>query len=638
MTTPAHGRRAIWLLAGLTALLALLLYLPTLRYSFVGVDDQKHLADNPLILRGAASDLAELWARPYFGHYVPVNYTVWFAVARLANGDRLNAFNTTLQPAWFHAANVLCHALNVLLLCLLLWRLTGHPGAAVAGALLFAVHPLQVESVAWISSFRDPFSATWALLACHAYLRFTAGGRGCWGWYAAALACFVLGLLTKPQAVALPLVLAALDHWVGGRPWPWVAVALAPWLAPALAVVLLTAHTQPGAEAVAAALAPWYRPLIALDALAFYLGKLVWPAELALDYGRTPQHALQQGWLYWTWLLPATVAAGLAWWGRRQKLAPVAAALALTGVLPVLGLVPFAYQIHSTVADRYAYLALAGVALALAAALARVRRPWPWLAAGLVLALFAARTVQHLPVWRDSDHLLPHMLAVNPRSWLGNTDYGALLERRERFAAAEPYLRRGAELRPDQRLSWDLLATLYQHWGRHQDAERCAREALRVAPNTPDALTLLGEVLGAQRRATEALEYYDRALRLAPQFGRAHLGAAAAALALDRYPLAEYHCRQVLARRPNSQLAWHRLGVALYLEGRRAEALGPLQRAVDLQPDAADSRFMLGVTLLKEGRAHEAVPHLREAALLTPDDPVRAQALTAAELLAGDRR
>lgn len=342
----------------------------------------------------------------------------------------ISCFNAS--PAAFHATNLVAHVIATLLAYGLLWQLLRRtarepttrwrkPVAAAAGALLFGIHPLQIEAVAWVSGLRDVLGGMFGMAALWLFV-LAGDGRRRWLAYTGACIAFLLALGSKPGMVCLPAV-ALLIGW-HYRP-RFLAATLLPWFVIALAWAYLTGRVQPSAE-LARGLAPiWARPLIAADALAFYLGKLVWPAALCAEYGRSPDAVLASGKLYWTWLLPAAVAAALAAW-RRTRWALVPLAVFVVALGPTLGLVPFNYQVVSTVADRYAYFALIGPAWGLGVILARIRVPWP----ALSVAALAVVTMAHLRVWTDSEHLFAATLRVNPRSWKALHNFGNVLDNR----------------------------------------------------------------------------------------------------------------------------------------------------------------------------------------------------------------
>ncbi len=405
------------------------------RHGFVRWDDEINVYQNPYLNPVTPAHLAHFWFSAGMGQgadtvYRPVVYTAYALIARVA---RTAPYTTdsqmaTLDARPFHAANLLLHALNVLLVFGLLRRLTQRDWAAGAGALLFAVHPLQVESVAWVTGLTDLLGAFFSLLALGEHVRFRESGRR--RHRALAALWFLLALGSNPSAATLPLVALAVDHWLLGRTWREGVRALAWWLPLAGAMILVTRHAEP-VTALAVVVPLPARPLIAGDALAVGMAHLVWPVSLALDYGRSPHAVLGGGWAWLTGLVPLALAA-LVW--RSRPWLKAAAAVYVLALLPSLGLIPFRFQAYSTVADRYSYFALLGPALALAGTLAFLPRRLPArprLALGTACAggflMLGLTSALQVTFWQNSFALFGHAVEVNPRSWVSHFDLGSLL-------------------------------------------------------------------------------------------------------------------------------------------------------------------------------------------------------------------
>ena len=269
-------------------------------HEFLSWDDNIHVTENPLLNPVRWGGVAELWQQPYWGLYIPLSYT-FFAGEMAAAGS-------PPDPAVFHLVNLALHVGCVLLVFAILRRLFGHDGAACCGALLFGLHPVQVESVAWISETRGVLCGVFSLVAVWLYLRYAdvpGSRRSRIIHYALATAAFVLALLCKPAAVAVPLLIGVLDAGLLRRPWRQVLMCVGPWLVVALGWTAFTSQLQPGGS-LPHDLPIWARPLVAGDALAFYLYKLAAPLQCGPDYGRTPRWVMDRWWvLYLAWLLPA---------------------------------------------------------------------------------------------------------------------------------------------------------------------------------------------------------------------------------------------------------------------------------------------------------------------------------------------
>ncbi|MEA2709104.1 MAG: protein O-mannosyl-transferase, partial [Phycisphaerales bacterium] len=390
--------------------------------------------------------------------------------------------------------------------------------AALIGALLFALHPVQVESVAWVSGTKDVLFGMLSLLAIYEYLQFTQHppGNRARVHYAVATLAFVLAMLAKPTAMVVPLVVIVLDHFMLGRPLKQVLRSTWPWLVLAVPVMIVTKLSQPAAHATAAAAPILFRPLIAADALAFYFYKLVWPVTLTFDYGRTPQHVIETRAIAWTWIVPALLAV-IAWRFRRR--APALAAGLLVGVivlLPVLGLVAFDFQLYSTVADHYLYLAMLGPALIVAWCVSRRPTTATIVIAACVIAILGVRSFAQTKHWHDSRALFAHGIRVNPASFASYNSLAALAVEERDFPRAVDLSQRALRIRPNHANSHATLAEALRNQGDVDGAITALQAALKYEPDYQPALGNLAVALASRGRFADALRYARRLVELAP--------------------------------------------------------------------------------------------------------------------------
>jgi Flp pilus assembly protein TadD len=358
--------------------------------------------------------------------YVPVTYTFWSGLAAVADTGAADPAGISLNPLLFHAANLLLHLASTLIVWQILSRLTRRAAPATIGALFFGLHPVQVETVGWISGAKDLLAGLFSLLSIWQYLLHTESTDRTrrLAHLLAAFTAFLLAMLSKPAAIMTPIAIAAIDLWILKRPWRQTLRTLWFWGLAAVPVMVVAKLVQPTPETYAAPL--WTRPLLAADALAAYAGKLLWPSRLAIDYGRSPEWLLSSTQRYWTWLVPTAIAAACIISRRRLPWLIASATITAAFLAPVLGLVKFDFQRYSTVADHYLYTAMVGVAIAVAFALSQTNRRWPYAAAGIVLLAFAIRTTAQALSWRDSHSLFSHAVAVNPTSLAGHNGLGEM--------------------------------------------------------------------------------------------------------------------------------------------------------------------------------------------------------------------
>ena len=565
---PPRPTRAV---AALVALVALALS-PVVFADYIRFDDYGHILKNANLTPTSLTGLAGFWSKSYFSLYIPVTYSLWWLTAA-----GVHAFGGALaRSAWtFHGLNLVLHLVNAVLVFLivriLIRRCRGQApthaarhevALALTSALLFGLHPVQVETVAWISECKGDLSATFGLLALFIYYHSSKKYL--------TVALFVAAMLAKPSALVFPGILLLADRILLGRSLKASAtLPFLTWLV-LLPVALATKHLQPDLNIdFLPSLADRLR--IAVDALGFYLWKLGVPSSLALDYGRCPQWVLSHVGR-WGIALSATVSlAGLVV-GAHAVLRPSPArawyafvscgwAVFAFALLPVLGLVPFEFQDFSTVADRYMYVPMFGASLMAAGLVMRCRGAASARAVVVVVVvILAAASFRQAARWRSTETLFAHTLMVNPRSYLAHYSIAA-----EEMATG----------RLDAGIAEDL-------------------KALAIKPDYLHAEVALGAAWIQQGRYDEAIDHYARVLASNPSFAgkRASL-------------VASMH---------------NNLGMALHQVGRHAEGTQHFQKAVEVDPRMASGHLNLGNAAFNDGRYLDAIIEYERALSLSPGD------------------
>jgi protein O-mannosyl-transferase len=515
-----------------------------LGYGFVSWDDTTMVTANPLLHPVDRANLLFLWSHAYYGLYAPLTYTVYSlaaSISHLIGASPRYIMDGGLDPIPFHALSLTLHAACVLVVYQILLRLTGNERGSLLGALLFGLDPIQVEPVAWIGSLDTVLSGLFSLLSILLYVRHcqiperelgAPPGKD----YALASLFFLLALLSKPSAAALPLVAAVIGVGFLHRRTSFVLKEMGAWLVVSMVFALLTLRAQPFS---ASSLGPlWTRPFVAGDALAFYLTKLVLPFSTSPDYGRSPHWLLQHSWAYWTWILPAFGAA-LAWCARRQRPQILTcAALWLAALVPVLGLAPFAFQLDSTVADRYLYLAMLAPACAVGFYVPKISGR-AGLAASCVLLAFAATAAADVGSWRSSTSLFSHAVSVSPQSPAMHYDLGDSLERDGDVAGAASEFRTAIALDPAYAEARCNLAGLLA--ARNQTTASAAQYSLAISsdPSLWQARDGLAIDLAQLGRLSAAIEQWKQALEVNPQDEIARTNLAVAEQTLRAKPHAD---------------------------------------------------------------------------------------------------
>ncbi len=588
--------RRPWLLGLVLVVAVLVAYQPVWHAGFIW-DDDLHVTEN-VNLR-SLHGLYRIWFKPLADQqYYPLQLTGFWIEYHLWGP----------HPFGYHAVNVLLHVLNALLLWMVLQELDV-PGAWLAAA-VFAVHPVQVESVAWASELKNLLSTTFYLGALLAFFRFrpltgeARAGSPSWRSYWLAIALFLCALLSKTVACTLPAVLVLLLWWKRGRVERRDVGVLSPMFLLGITFGLMTAWLEKhhvGASGPEWSLSFLQRCLLAGRALWFYAGKLFWPHPLIFIY---PRWEIDPG-SPWQYLFPVTALVVLIalWWLRsRIGRGPLVAALCFGCTLfPALGffdVYPFRY---SYVADHFQYLACIGL-ISLAASTGTAigkravhgeehsRQAGPWdhdwgtVAAAIVLLTLGVATWKQARAYQDLKTLWGDTLMKNPRCWMAHNNLG----------------------------------TLFLQEGEVTDAIGHYEQAVRIKSDYDEAHCNLGYALQQTGKIEEAIAHYERALRINPDYAEVHNNLGIALYRTGKRAEAMEHFQQALRIKPDYAEAHNNLGIALAQTGKVGEAIAHYEQALRVNPDYADAHCNLGIALERAGRIPEAIEHLQQAVRIKP--------------------
>jgi tetratricopeptide (TPR) repeat protein len=545
--------------------------------------------------------------------YYPLLYSAFWVEHRLW-GDAVLGY---------HLVNVLEHVLAACLLVLIVRRLA-IPGAWLAG-LVFALHPVCVEAVAWISEQKSTLSAVFYLAAALAYLHFDRGRRK--SLYLWATLLFLLALPCKTVTAVLPAVLLVIFWWQRGRiEWRRDVVPLLPWFAFGAGAGVFTAwveKTRVGAEGASFSLTLLQRLLIAGRVIFFYAGKLLWPVNLIFTYPRWQPDPR----VWWQYLFPLGVLAMAIFLWRLPRRGPLAGFLIFCGTLfPVLGFLNVYPFIYSFVADHFQYLACLGIIVPVASALvigaSRISKP----ATAMVLVIPAVLGVlswRQSRMYSDSDTLYRTTLERNPSSWMAHDNLGiALAQTPAHLPEAMAEFETAVRLNPENAHAHvNLGNALSQLPGRLPEAIAEYRKALQIAPNYAEAHSDLGVALAQiPGRRQDAINEYRAALRGNPRLAETHnyLGIALSQ-APDLLPEAIAEYQAAIQLDPAYAEAHYNLGTALAQSGKLPEAVSEFQTALRINPGDAEAHNNLGAVLLQMRRTQEAIAEFQAALRIRPD-------------------
>jgi tetratricopeptide (TPR) repeat protein len=616
-------------------------YAQVYTHGFIAFDDPAYVSENPFVLRGLTREGVR-WAftTGRMGNWNPVTWLSHMLDAQLFGA----------HPGGHHLVNVALHLINTLLLYAVLKRMTGAAWRSLVVAALFALHPLHVESVAWVSERKDTLSTLFWLLTLWAYARYAEHSSG--RWYAAMLAFFALGLMCKPMLVTTPFLLLLLDIWPLRRPpWPpslagWFGAAAPPsnpkprsdrsrgasgarplqgdWRRrlweklPLLVIAALasglayTMQQQSGAVSSLDSLPLSLRIGNALVAYVRYLFMTLWPVNLAVLYPYDTGMPVWQPALAAILLL---VISGTVFW--KLPAAPYLFAgwfWYLGTLVPVIGLVQIGGQ---ALADRYTYVPLIGIFVAAvwgaAELAARHRTPQVAQAAAssLLVAAGAVLTFFQVGRWRDSETLLRHTIRVTRDNHVAYNNLGVALGQEGRTGEALESLHAALRIKPDYGDAYINVGVALERLERRSEAAEQYRLALRYAPRSAEALINLGRILSDRKEHTEAIELLSKAVQLDPESANAHNNLGAVLRAAGQPAEAAQSFRRALALRPDFVDAHVNLGVVLAELQRNEEALAQFQTALRYDPQSTNARNNLAAALFRLGRADDAMAEYR---------------------------
>ncbi|MGA2180386.1 MAG: tetratricopeptide repeat protein [Verrucomicrobiota bacterium] len=623
------GRRTVLGVCFLLVMVVFFIFGRTHGYGFVGFDDGDYFSSNYHV-RGGLTWKGVLWAfqTGYASNWHPLTWLSLMLDVEL--------FGT--GPAGPHLTNVILHAINTMLLFLLLKRLTSTLWPSAFVAALFAIHPLHVESVAWVSERKDVLSGLFFMLTLWAYARYVQGvTSGAWPAFAAlrrgkqvtgiqknipmsdpsrvtrhaslfyglALLFFALGLMSKPMLVTLPFVLLLLDYWPLGRvtsdkwrvtrfriPVPQLSslnhllLGKLPFLLLSAASCVATILAQREVIKSMIVLPLTLRLGNALVSCVTYIAQTVWPDNLAVFYPYrfdipTWQTAGAGALLLFITLLVFRTA-------RRFPYFTTGWLWYLGMLVPVIGLVQVGGQSH---ADRYTYLPQIGLFLVIVWAIRAWTASWRWrrqvlgVTAFSVIAVLMAGAWKQTAYWRNDQSLWTHALACTSGNYTAHNDLGYVLAAQGRTNEAIEHYQKALEIYPDYAEADNNLGTVFLNQGRLDEAAEYYHRALEANPSFAEAHNNLGILLAKQGRITEAIEHYQKAIEL----------------------------------NPNRAEMYNNLGNLLAIRGRPAEAIGQFQKALEMEPDNAKAHYNLANIFIVQGRWDEAIEHYQRALKQMPD-------------------
>ena len=640
---PADRRRLVlWLLFGVV----LLVYASAANHEFLNIDDDLYVTQNWRVQEGLSWENVK-WA------LVALEAGFWHPLTWLTHMADCQFYGLT--PRGHHVTNLVIHAVNVGVLFWVLRQMTGALWCSAVVAGMFGLHPLNVESVAWVAERKNVLSTLFWLLTMWGYLRYVR--KPSWGRYGAMMGVFVVGLMAKPMLVTLPCVLLLLDYWPLRRwegwgefreKWRGLVLEKVPMLVPVGVVSVLAVEAQEriGALTSLEGLPVGVRVGNAVVSYVQYLRKMVWPVDLAVFYPH-PGQQLSVWWVVVSCVVLVGITGVVLWRGSRSRYLVVGWLWYLGTMFPVSGVVQVGGH---AMADRYAYVPMIGVFVMVVWSVAqewRWSRNWLIFLALLVLVDLSLAARVQLGHWSSSRVLFEQTLRVTSRNYVAHNLIGIELKAEGQLDSAIQHLHAAIRIAPDyseaqnnlgvallaqgkldeaaQHFSKSLagykrppeahnnLGIVFLRKGELDEARKQFSQAIAIDPNYSKVYTSMGLVYAAQKRFEEAIGWYQQALDITPNLYSGHNNLGVALMEMERFDEAIDYFSRAMEINPDNPEAYTNLGVVLAKSGRMEEAETYLSAALQFQPDFAPAYYYLALMRTSQGRIEEAVQMYREA-------------------------
>ena len=608
-------------------LITLACYWPVGTADFVNYDDNRYITDNPTVQRGLTMEgIKYAFTSPDGGYWHPITWISHMIDVELYGPKEtgrhlvgvLLRTNDTL-PGGHHFTNLIFHVANTLLLLAVMKRLTGTLWPSVWVAAMFAVHPMHVESVAWVAERKDVLSGLFFLLTILAYHRYTQ--KPDVPKYLLVVAAFIGALMCKPTTMTLPCVLLLLDVWplnrivIGpgfGRTLVRPVLEKLPMLLLSVGSGVISIYGTKSLNSFHSleSLPLGLRLQTSIISYARYLGKLVWPTNLAVFYPYPTSWPMAA--VVGSTVLVLVITALAIWQFKRRPFVLVGWLWFLGMLVPMIGLVATG---DASLSDRYTYLPYIGIFIMLAW-LATEMFPkrgeqWGAVGAGVVLVCIVL-SYRQTTIWRNSETLMSHAIRTTTDNWIAETNLGATLADARKESAGD-HFKEAVRLRP-QGITQNVN---YARWliGQNEieEASKYILRAGKIDPADPDYLVCVARVQGLKGRHNAAVTIFNHVLSRKPRSFEAEMYLANSLLALGRIDEAEDHLRRAIKINPSLDMAYYHLGKIAALRRNPTEAIANFQRSIALAPMQGASHLDYAITLASLGRYDESMGELMAA-------------------------
>ena len=596
---------------------------------FINLDDDVYVTDNSQVQGG-------LTLKGVFWAFTKIHAGYWHPMTWLSHMLDLDLWG--LNPGGHHMTNLFFHVANAVFLFLLLLRMTGAPWQSGFVGALFALHPLHVESVAWVAERKDVLCAFFWLLTMWVYVRYVE--RPAFNRYLLIVLCFVLALMSKPMAVTLPFVMLLLDYWPlhrgksekidntfetpvsesmdAGHPGvPFLRLVLEKFplffLTAVSSLLTILAQWKGGAITLLDKLPLETRIANALVSYVKYIGKMIWPDRLAILY---PHPIILPIWEVATATFLLIIITVLAILARRKHPYYLVGWLWYLGTfVPVIGLVQAGPQ---AMADRFTYIPLIGLFMIIAFGIPDILAGWRYkrvalfTSGGLLLLVIMITTLPQVKLWQNNIRLFNHTLQVTVNNSFFHNNLGVTLMRQGKDQEALVHYMKALEINPKYADAYYNLGTLLARQGKDQEAMVHFVKALQIRPDKAEFHNDLGVLLAKQGKMQDAVSHFTEVLRINPTYSKAYFNLGISLLNQGRNQEAASYFNEALRINPKDPKVHNSLGVAMVRQGKIQEAIAHYSQALQLNRDYADAYYNLGSLLTYQGKDQEAMTQYTE--------------------------
>ncbi len=595
------------------------LYSQAIKHGFVR-DDTFHLLKNPYLQNISLSNIKQFWIDSYWRLYIPVTYTTWAVFKPI--GNLFASGQAMFNSSTYHLLNILIHVLNSILVYKLLQLIVKNKNASFIGALFFLLHPVQIESVAWVSELRGVLSTFWGLifLFMHIKKNMDPALKKRMRHYIIQYIFLLLAVTSKPTAIAFPVIAFIFDYLYFKRPLKTSIYSFLPALIVIIPVSIITVLVQPGDEQSSITSPLWMRPFIASDSINFYLQKILWAHPLATSYGRTNNILMNEWWFYLTPVIPISILFFTIKQYRRHPLMLISFLIFIIGFLPVSGIIRHAYQSWSNVADRFIYFSIFGFSVILAYGLSSQKTSKYLIYPSIILlvAYFFYGKFYQVPVWKNSVTLWTHNIKhypEEPRSYLCLADKYV---KQDKTKKAITLYTKGLNIKKDAG-GYNSRGNAYASLGDYNKALNDYNMSILLDSNNVNTYNNRGILYYKNSQFHKAKKDLYKSIQLAPGDYRPYLNLGNCYLEQIKPDSALWAYQLGIEYNPKNATLYYNIGKIYNQQNNYTKALKYFRTSASLNPELKEAYFYSALINFKRRNYKEVIILLSEYLTLDPN-------------------